>query len=99
MSTLMSTSNPSPGAAGGTPARVVTLSQLTPGQTGVICEGGLDAKDAEVLRAMGLRPGGRVRLCRPGQPCIVEVSDGVGCVCRIGMAQPLAERVMIRLTV
>jgi len=75
------------------------------GQTGVVCEHRLDPADAAWLRAMGLRPNARVRVCRRGEPCIVEVlptagGDGDGCAladccCRIGLARPLADRVMV----
>jgi hypothetical protein len=64
----------------------------------------LDPNDAALLRAMGLRPSARIRICRLGEPCIVEVLSGSdscgragGCACRIGLAKPLAERVMVGL--
>lgn len=53
---------------------------------------------------MGLRPRARVRVCKRGEPCIVEVLAGCGhggggiddaCSCRIGLAGSLARRVMI----
>jgi hypothetical protein len=66
----------------------------------------LDPSDAALLRAMGLRPSARIRVCRLGEPCIVEVMSGSdscnrpgGCACRIGLAKPLAERVMVGLVV
>lgn len=84
----------------------VALTTLQPGQTGVICETCLEPDDAALLRAMGLRPNATIRLCRLGEPCIVEVIPGVpgsgdkcdrpgGCSCRIGLSKPLADRVMI----
>jgi len=69
--------------------------------TWLVVEGpdALDVRDAALLRAMGLRPNAKVRLCRLGEPCIVEVMTGAGdgtckgpggCWCRIGLAKPLA---------
>lgn len=73
------------------------LSQCRAGLTGVVYEARLDARDGELLRAMGLRPRARVRVCRLGEPCIVEIfaSCGGGCSCRIGLSLPLARLVMI----
>ena len=71
---------------------------------GVVCHHNLEARDAELLRAMGLRPRARVRICKKGEPCIVEVLAGCGhggrgiedaCSCRIGLAGSLARKVMI----
>lgn len=75
----------------------VALTQMRPGQTGVVGESTLDADDAAMLRAMGLRPLARVRLCRLGEPCIVHVVGAHGCCCRIGLSRRLAERVTVGL--
>lgn len=74
----------------------IALTQLKPGQTTRIRHANLDAEDAALLRAMGLRPSAFVRMCRAGEPCIVEVFAGgaTSCACRIGLARPLADRVM-----
>lgn len=55
-----------------------------------------------MLRAMGMKPGAMVRVCRAGEPCIVEVlaprgGGPCGCDCstRIGLAKDLAMRVMV----
>jgi len=76
-------------------AGAVAIAEAKPGQTGVVCHTGLDEHDAAMLRAMGLRPRSRVRICRVGEPCIVEVLGASGCACRIGLSRPLARRVMI----
>lgn len=70
---------------------------MAAGAVAKVCESCLDPLDASMLRAMGLRPAARVRLCRLGEPCVVEVfaggaDDGH---CRIGLARLLAERVMV----
>lgn len=79
----------------GSPA--VPLTALKTGECGVVCETCLADRDAAMLRAMGLRPSARIRVCRLGEPCIVEVlgANPAGCGCRIGLARPLAERIMV----
>lgn len=88
---------PSPTPSGG-----VCLTALQAGQMATVFTTSLDPADAALLRAMGLRPAARIRVCRLGEPCIVEVMSGGdscnrpgGCACRIGLARPLAERVMV----
>ena len=105
------------GGCSGTSARAgVALTTLRAGDIGVVCETCMDPIDAAMLRAMGLRPNATIRVCRLGEPCIVEVFTGAtkadpscpegdprdrpcdrpgGCSCRIGLARPLAERVMV----
>jgi len=85
----------------------VALSTLRAGQTGTVSQTTLEPRDAALLRAMGLRPNARIRVCRLGEPCIIEVlsctrlagcgdlAPSEGCCCRIGLARPLAERVMV----
>lgn len=85
----------------------VALTSLREGQSGTIRAIDLPAEDAELLRAMGLRPEARVRLCRVGRPCIIEVLGGAtagatgdcprgaDCSCRIGLDRSLASRVMV----
>ncbi len=79
------------------------LSTKAQGWKGVIVESaatGQNERDGPVLRAMGLRPAARVRVCRVGEPTIVEVVGGVGetcrCGCRIGLCRELAAKVMVR---
>jgi len=88
--------NPAPLAA------AVALTSLKPGQTAMVSHTDLEAGDADLLRAMGLRLSARIRLCRLGEPCIVEVLSGGescgrkgGCACRIGLARPLADKVLV----
>jgi len=82
------------------------LANLTAGQSARIGDMELDAADASLLRAMGLRPDALVRVQRTGEPCIVEVLTGVrgdgtgcaseaGCWCRIGLARAFAQRVRV----
>jgi len=79
----------------------VALTSLRPGQVGTVVQTSLDPGDAALLRAMGLRPASRVRLCRAGEPCVIEVLVGsAACACssRIGMARALAGQVLVRPT-
>lgn len=92
----------SPEACCGGKPGCVALTALKAGQVGVVHPTtGLNAADAALLRAMGLRPNSRIRMCRTGEPCIVEVMPAAagacedGCCCRIGLARPLAALVMV----
>jgi Fe2+ transport system protein FeoA len=83
-------------------AAPAALSTLKRGQTGVLCEGSLASDDAAMLRAMGLYPAARIRLCRVGEPCIVSIAGGSGAAdcgcgstCRIGLAKSLAARIFV----
>lgn len=55
----------------------VPLTNLKVGSVGVVCETCMDRRDAAMLRAMGLRPRARIRVCRLGEPWIIEVQAGV----------------------
>ena len=79
------------------------LSTKAQGWKGVVVDSAANdqnERDGPVLRAMGLRPAARVRVCRVGEPTIVEVVGGVGetcrCGCRIGLCRELAAKVMVR---
>ena len=79
----------------------IALSKLPLGTEARVCEACVHPSDAAMLRAMGLRPNAVVRVCRVGSPCIVEVvtrtaSGAEPCACRIGLAGPIAARVMVQ---
>lgn len=80
---------------------VASIASLKRGDTGVVCDAPIGSGDAALLRAMGLFPEARVRLCRAGEPCIVAVSTstdcGCGSECRIGLAKALAEKIYVRV--
>ncbi|MBL8758634.1 MAG: ferrous iron transport protein A, partial [Phycisphaerae bacterium] len=89
---------------GGTGGVQVSLSQMRVGELGVIAEKRLEEDDRALLRAMGLACNATVKVCRAGEPCIVAVMSGCsaggrvgGDSCRIGLARPLAERIVVRL--
>lgn len=80
--------------------RRIALTDLRPGQVGVVQESALEESDAAFLRAMGLCNDARVRVSRTGEPCIVIVNgsnEGCGCgsTCRIGLARPLAQKIFV----
>ena len=79
-------------AKGGDP---IALTQLRRGDVGVVRQASLAPDDAKLLAAMGLCCKARVRLCRVGEPCIVAILSGRGAECRIGLARPLAERIVV----
>jgi Fe2+ transport system protein FeoA len=74
----------------------IPLSQLRPGQVGVVRTTDMAECDAALLGAMGLCCDAKVRLCRAGEPCIVAIHTGKA-ACRIGLARPLAERISVDL--
>lgn len=76
----------------------VALASMRRGQEGVIRYADLGKGDVALLGAMGLRCDARVRLCRAGEPCIVAVCTGGRSECRIGLARPLAEKIMVDVT-
>ncbi len=73
----------------------IALTQLRPGQVGVVRRTGVTEQDAALLGAMGLCCNAKVRLCRAGEPCIVAITTGRGAGCRIGLARPLAEKIVV----
>ena len=89
-------SNSAPGEEGlsGPDSRVslnsrVPLSELPAGTRATIdldaADERLEAEDREVLRAMGFAHRASVRICRQGEPCIVEVESS-----RVGLSRVLA---------
>lgn len=95
--------------SGGYVGPSIPLTQLRIGQAATVRSIDMDPKDASMLRAMGLRVNARVRICRLGEPCIIELLGGsaasmestadcprgASCTCRLGLARPLAQRVMV----
>lgn len=78
------------------PTPTTPLTTLRPGSGGRLrSHAGLDADDAALLSAMGLRRASRLRLHRAGEPCIVSVLCGCGGSCRIGLSKRLAERILV----
>ncbi len=77
--------------------RVVGLCCMDSGQCGIIRGMSAAGVDAAYLRALGLRPNQRIRLCRANGPWIVEVGCQGGPASRIGLARSLAEQVQVEV--
>ena len=74
----------------------VPLTDLKPGDRGVVCETkAVAADDADLIRAMGLREDCTLRVCRTGSPCIVALETPSGGGCRIGLSRDVAGSIMI----
>ncbi len=75
------------------------MSELEIGVLASVCEACLESGDVSILRAMGLKPSATIKLCRQGEPCVVEILPAGpcehGCVTRLGLARDLARRVMV----
>ncbi len=71
--------------------RLALLTELSEGELGRLEERTVGALESELLSALGLREGSEFRVCRAGDPWIVEVRSA-----RIGMARRIAERLAVR---
>lgn len=81
-----------PPVAISTPATVIPLTQLEPGSTAVLKEV-CDSRSCAVLRSLGLMGGATFRLCRVGDPCIIQVRST-----RIGISKAVADSVTVTST-
>jgi hypothetical protein len=71
-------------------SRPVRLSDLERGDTARVHAADLDAETAGLLQAIGLGAASPLRLCQPGNPCIVQVR-----ATRIGIADAVARRIFV----
>ncbi|MBL8886228.1 MAG: ferrous iron transport protein A [Phycisphaerales bacterium] len=96
--------SPPPGCVAEPPSGpTMLLNAMKAGEVSHVSSLGVDDPgDAALLRAMGLRPGIRVRVVRLGEPTILEVlgAEACGCACasRIGLTKALASRVRVAAT-
>jgi Fe2+ transport system protein FeoA len=72
------------------PAGAVRLSALTPGQTATLHEADLAPHDCALLNALGLTDRCVLRICKIGEPCIVQVH-----ATRIGLARSVADSILV----
>jgi Fe2+ transport system protein FeoA len=70
----------------------VPLLALKPGAVGVL-QNVLDPQSRRVLRSLGLTDGARLRICRVGDPCIIQVRST-----RIGLSKTVAQCVYVTVT-
>lgn len=73
-----------------TSADVLSLRDLPVGRVAHLQEVQLDAEAAGVLEALGLTAGSDLRLCKAGDPCIVQVGGT-----RIGVSWTTAGRIFV----
>ena len=72
----------------------VPLSQLRGGERGRVHMAELACEDCDLLNAMGLTDQCEVRVCRSGEPCIVQVHTT-----RLGLSAALARRIYVTVSV
>lgn len=68
----------------------VALSALAVGSLARLHDTDLDDESAGLLRALGLSAARDLRLCKAGEPCIVQVGDT-----RIGVSRDVASRILV----
>lgn len=73
------------------PSQLVPLSCLRDGDRGWLHMTNLCCDDCELLNAMGLTELCEIRVCRMGEPCIVQVNST-----RLGLAAALARNILVR---
>jgi Fe2+ transport system protein FeoA len=71
------------------PARAIRLSQLQQGTRARVLGTDLPGDDTALLEALGLTDHCLVRVCKTGEPFIVQVSTT-----RIGLAESVADRIL-----
>ena len=73
-----------------TPNRPVALSTLPTGASGRVHEPLLDEESTSLLHALGLSVSRRFKLCKTGEPCIVQIG-----ATRIGISKAVAARILV----
>lgn len=68
----------------------VRLCDLPAGATARLYAADVPGEDGALLRALGLTEHCRLRLCKAGEPCIVQVRTT-----RIGLSRIVAEQVLV----
>jgi hypothetical protein len=71
-------------------SRPIALSTLAAGSVARLHEARLDDHSVGLLRALGLLASGDFRLCKAGEPCIVQVGTT-----RIGVSRDVAARILV----
>jgi Fe2+ transport system protein FeoA len=69
----------------------VPLASLDVGATAVLHGAALDEAAMRLLRALGLSADRPLRLCKAGEPCIVQVG-----ATRIGVSREVAAQILVR---
>lgn len=69
----------------------IPLSQLRSGDRARVHAADLCCEDCDLLQAMGMTDQCELRVCRRGEPCIVQVNTT-----RLGLSAHLARRILVR---
>lgn len=89
MTTVRASAEPVPMSASGASAPV-RLSAIAAGGTARLHGADLAAEDCALLRAIGMTDRCRLRVCKVGEPCIVEVR-----FTRIGLSRAVADGILV----
>ena len=73
------------------PADAVPLSSLPRGATARVCHRLMSCDECELLCAMGLNCRCALRVCRAGEPCIIQVA-----ATRLGLSASVAQRILVQ---
>jgi Fe2+ transport system protein FeoA len=73
-----------------TDMQVVPLTSLPMGASARLHAAELSREDCALLRALGLTDQCRLRICKTGEPCIVQVRTA-----RIGLAASVAHKIFV----
>ena len=71
---------------------VVRLAEVPEGSTVRIVDTHLDAHSREHLRSLGVTPTSAVRVCKQGEPCVLQVRTT-----RIGISGSIARQLLVLL--
>ena len=72
--------------------KAVSLADLPAGSTGIFSHADLSPEQTAYISAIGLTPQSTVRVCKGGQPCVVEVRST-----RVGIARTLARQLFVAI--
>ena len=70
----------------------VPLTTLATGCRAIVQHRAMSGEDSELLSAMGLTDSCRLRICRAGEPCIIQVA-----ATRLGLSSAMARKIMVSL--
>lgn len=71
--------------------KLVPLTTLSDGMCATVELREMCSEDCELLTAMGLTDRCRLRICRVGEPCIIQVA-----ATRLGLSSTMASKIMVR---